>query len=285
MTDLICSACQSKACAAGDLMCDDARTASFVEVPDPGGMTGAYGADDDLVVRGQPVLVETTLLAHTVVLPDAYARWMTPERGVTFCDMLAEFAGRACYESWDRPNPATARNADYLRHINEVGHFSLYRHASMTVYVTGVSRALTHELVVHKHVAHSQRSQRYVNEEDALTVIPPALRGDVTAEAIVLGAHQQAKVHYAALVARGEAMGLSRKKAREAARAVLPNANETRLVVTGNVQAWRNFILMRLSPHADEEIAEFAQQVRDLLEQVAPNSTQDLPRTVAEREA
>ncbi len=56
MTDLICSACRSKACADGDLMCDDARTASFVEVPDSGGLHCAYGADDALVApaRSQP---------------------------------------------------------------------------------------------------------------------------------------------------------------------------------------------------------------------------------------
>jgi hypothetical protein len=54
---------------------------------------------------------------------------------------LAEFAGRACYESWDRPNPRTATNAGYLAHILEVGHGSVLEHAVLTFYITGVSRS------------------------------------------------------------------------------------------------------------------------------------------------
>ena len=51
---------------------------------------------------------------------------------------------------------------------------------------------------------------------------------------------------------------LRRKQARQAARAVLPNATETRIVVTGNYRAWRHFVAMRASEHADVEIRELA---------------------------
>ncbi len=57
---------------------------------------------------------------------------------------LAEFAGRACYQSWKKPNPATATNAGYLHHILEVGHLSVLEHGSVTFYLTGISRSLTH---------------------------------------------------------------------------------------------------------------------------------------------
>ncbi|NKZ86521.1 FAD-dependent thymidylate synthase [Rhodococcus hoagii] len=86
---------------------------------------------------------------------------------------IAEAAGRGCYESWNRPNPRTATNADYLRHILEVGHGSVLEHGSATFYLTGLSRALTHELIRHRHLSYSQKSQRFVNEADGQFVMPP----------------------------------------------------------------------------------------------------------------
>jgi thymidylate synthase (FAD) len=64
---------------------------------------------------------------------------------------------------------------------------------------------------------------------------------------------------------------LRRKRARQAARAILPNATETRIVVTGNYRAWRHFIEMRATEHADVEIREVAIEVLRQLQGVAPN--------------
>ena len=64
---------------------------------------------------------------------------------------------------------------------------------------------------------------------------------------------------------------LRRKQARQAARAVLPNATETRLVVTGNYRAWRHFIAMRASEHADVEIRDLAVACLELLQTEVPN--------------
>src|SRR6266705_2597291 len=82
-------------------------------------------------------------------------------------EALAEFAGRACYQSWSKPNPATATNAGYLAHILDVGHLSVLEHGTVTFYFTGVSRSFTHELIRHRHFSYSQLSQRYVPERDA----------------------------------------------------------------------------------------------------------------------
>ena len=60
---------------------------------------------------------------------------------------VLEFAGRSCYESFNKPNPATAKNKDYLANIIEQGHESVLEHGSVTFYITGVSRSCTHELV------------------------------------------------------------------------------------------------------------------------------------------
>jgi thymidylate synthase (FAD) len=54
---------------------------------------------------------------------------------------IAEFAGRACYQSWTKPNPATATNTGYLRHILDVGHLSVLEHGTATFCLTGVSRS------------------------------------------------------------------------------------------------------------------------------------------------
>lgn len=70
--------------------------------------------------------------------------------------------------------------------------------------------------------------------------------------------------------------GYTRKQAREAARAVLPNATETQFLVTGNMRAWREVIARRISPHADAEIQLFAKAVLIELKRIAPNTFQDM---------
>ncbi len=182
---------------------------------------------------------------------------------------LTEFAGRACYQSWAKPNPKTATNASYIRHIIDVGHFSVLEHASVSFYITGISRSATHELIRHRHFSYSQLSQRYVPENDAEVVVPPGFEDDPELVEIFTAAADASRATYTELLGRLEAkfMGdqsrgssavLRRKQARQAARAVLPNATETRIVVTGNYRAWRHFIAMRASEHADVEIRRLA---------------------------
>ena len=195
-------------------------------------------------------------------------------------DMLAEFAGRACYQSWSRPNAATAKNYDYIGSILDKEHFSVLEHASATFYITGVSRSLTHELVRHRHLAFSQLSQRYVDESDVDAVIPPALRGNRAAVDMLRRTMAIARGGYESLVDGLIKEGLSRKEARQAARAVLPNMTETRIVVTGNHRAWREVIAKRMSPGADVEIQKLAAELLRQLRSVAPATYQDfaLPR-------
>jgi thymidylate synthase (FAD) len=192
---------------------------------------------------------------------------------------LAEFAGRACYQSWSKPNPATATNAGYLKHILEVGHLSVLEHGSVTFYLTGISRSLTHELIRHRHFSYSQLSQRYVPERNAAMVEPDVIADDPELHAKFLAASDAA---YTELLeglekkfADVEHATLRRKQARQAARALLPNATETRIVVTGNYRAWRHFIAMRASEHADVEIRALAIGCLRELGRVAPNAFAD----------
>lgn len=195
----------------------------------------------------------------------------------THADALAEFAGRACYQSWDRPNPKTARNDLYLENILLQQHFSVLEHATATFYIEGISRSLTHELVRHRHFSYSQLSQRFVDESNVEFVMPPAIRN---AEDVNLNGFDEFRdmvlEAYTDLVEQLQKKGLPRKQAREAARAVLPNMTETKIVVTGNHRAWREFLSKRLSPGADAEIQILAIEILRQLKELAPSTYQDM---------
>lgn len=208
------------------------------------------------------VPLKVQLIAWTHFEPPADVSWSTDAAGG---EALVEFAGRACYQSWNKPNPKTATNAGYLRHILDVGHFSVIEHGVVTFYLTGISRSLTHELIRHRHFSYSQLSQRYVPENDAAMVEPAVIAADPELHKQFLAAADAAQSAYAELLdglekkfADVDNATLRRKQARQAARSVLPNATETRMVVTGNYRAWRHFIAMRASEHADVEIRQLA---------------------------
>jgi thymidylate synthase (FAD) len=197
---------------------------------------------------------------------------------------VAEFAGRACYQSWSKPNPATATNEGYLAHILDVGHGSVLEHGSLTFYLTGVSRSLTHELVRHRAgMAFSQLSQRYVDSREAGIVVPPEMRGDLLAETLIKQAMEASVSAYESLVAimtaKLEEEGVqgteARKRARQAARCVMPNMTETKIVVTGNLRSWRHILTMRAAAAADHEIREVAMLIYDELARYVPNAVQD----------
>lgn len=233
--------------------------------------------------------MDVHLVAHTVVRPmiapaisdtpfGARARNDYVSGEATDADIVAEFAGRACYQSWKLPNEKTATNDDYLKNILAQAHYSVLEHASFTVYVTGVSRSLTHELVRHRHLSYSQLSQRFIDESDADFVVPPAVAaGNPDLAAALARVWTAAQEEYAGIADGLLDAGYTRKQAREAARCVLPNMTETRIVVSGNIRAWREFVQKRYNPHADAEIQEFARQILLLMRVIAPASVQDIP--------
>lgn len=210
-------------------------------------------------------------------LIDRTEHWMESDSEAPDADVLAEFAGRACYQSFDKPNPATRENRAYLANIINQGHFSVLEHASATFYVTGVSRALTHELIRHRHLSYSELSQRFVNVTESEMVTPPALREFDYDMGEMNGAVRVARGSYTEIVNFLESNGFPRKQAREAARAVMPNATETRIVVTGNMRAWRDCLAKRYHVAADAEIREFATEVLRQLRSIAPGTFQDFP--------
>lgn len=203
-------------------------------------------------------------------------------------ERLAEFAGRLCYMS--QHNPAKRETREYLENIKKQGHGSVLEHANYSVLLEGVSRSLTHELVRHRAgFAYSQLSQRYVDESDANFVVPPAIIGDEALESAWRAQVEAAQETYVSFVARlMERYGWvadkvhRRKMAREAARSVLPNATETKIVVTGNARAWRTMLELRSSEGAELEIRRMAVAVLRLLQQEAPGLFSDFEVYVAE---
>ena len=179
-------------------------------------------------------------------------------------ERLAEFAGRICYMS--QHNPASRTTADYLENIKKQGHGSVLEHAVYVLLIEGISRSCSHELVRHRAgFGYSQLSQRYVDESHAAFVVPPAMLGDAALEAEwekQVGEAQAAYVRAVeALVQRYQWITDKvhrRKVAREAARSVLPNATEVKIVVSGNARAWRTMLELRTGEGAELEIRRMA---------------------------
>jgi thymidylate synthase (FAD) len=190
-------------------------------------------------------------------------------------ERLAEFAGRLCYMS--QANPAKRPTREYLDNIKKQGHGSVLEHATYSLLLEGVSRSLTHELVRHRAgFSYSQLSQRYVDESNASFVVPPAIIGDEKLEGVWRAHVEGAQLTYVSLVEQlMQRYGWvadrvhRRKMAREAARAVLPNATETKIVVTGNARAWRTLLELRASEGAEMEIRRLAITVLRVMQREA----------------
>lgn len=190
-------------------------------------------------------------------------------------EFACEVAGRLCYMSYGKGRKT---NKEFLQNILASGHGSVLEHAVYGFIISGVSRSFTHELVRHRHLSFSQLSQRYVDESESPFIIPKAITSDSDMEGIVQRSISGASTAYSVLVSYLETKfqiiqdkTLRRKMARQAARCVLPNATETKIYVTGNARAWRHFIEVRGSSHADPEIRQIAIMILKELQRVSPN--------------
>ena len=191
-------------------------------------------------------------------------------------ERMAEYAGRLCYMS--QQNPAGRTTAEYLQNILRQGHGSVFEHSTYVLLVEGISRSCSHELVRHRAgFGYSQLSQRYVDESHAAFVMPPAIQGDPALEAAWVEPVEQAQAAYVAGVGRlmekyawVEDRAHRRKMAREAARSVLPNATEVKIVVSANVRAWRTMLELRLGEGAELEIRRMAIACLRVLQREAP---------------
>jgi len=171
--------------------------------------------------------------------------------------------------------------------LSDMGHQSPFEHVSFTFAIEGVSRSLTHQLVRHRIASFSQKSQRYVREGGFDYVVPRAIGEDEVLRALYLKAMADQQAAYDQLadalkekhlqqlmkegVAEKKAMGMAEKAAIEDARYVLPNACETKIVMTMNARSLLHFFNVRCCNRAQMEIREMATEMLRQVKGVAPN--------------
>ncbi len=214
------------------------------------------------------------LQEHDLVWPELQKKLdSNVDLGDRDCEWLIELAGRGCYMSFGGKGRS---HEDHIKHLIEVGHFSVLEHAVFNFHIWGVSRSLTHELVRHRIASYSQLSQRYVDSSECAFVVPPAIQKlqqcDESGYKLWLDCVEECQRVYSVLTDRLSFMYADienktekRKKAREAARSVLPNATETKIFVTMNGRSLRHFLSMRASPAADVEIRDLAVQMYKIM--------------------
>lgn len=218
--------------------------------------------------------MKVTLISHT---PE-------PEK-------LAATAAKLCYSSSDIDSLMDGltddKIKDYIKMLVSIGHESVMEHVTFTFGIEGISRACSHQLVRHRIASYSQKSQRYVNENSFEFITPPAIREVPEAEAEYMKmisaitesyskiADLLTEYHKNNLVRDGldekKALSKARKTANEDARFILPNACETKIVVTMNVRSLFNFFRHRCCNRAQWEIRAVADEMLKLCLETAPN--------------
>ena len=199
-----------------------------------------------------PAELKVTLLQYTPF----------PERAVAS-------AARLCYAPVSAVDLKKAMDDDEVRRLVRglvrSGHLSALEHASFTFAVDGISRACSHQLVRHRVASYSQQSQRYVRfGADGGFVVPPSIEASPEARMVFYKAMDDARRSYERLVELGLAEGRGRESVLEDARFVLPNAAETKIVVTMNARELRHFFSLRCCRRAQWEINRLAWAIRRL---------------------
>jgi thymidylate synthase (FAD) len=205
-----------------------------------------------------PADLKVTLLQYTP----------SPERAVAS-------AGRLCYAPVSAADLKSDMSEDDVRRLVRglvrSGHMSALEHASFTFAVDGISRACSHQLVRHRVASYSQQSQRYVRfDSDGDFVMPPSIGASPEAREVFLEAMENARKSYERLVELGLAEGRGNESVYEDARFVLPNAAETKIVVTMNARELRHFFSLRCCRRAQWEINRLAWTMRSLAVRTAP---------------
>ena len=218
--------------------------------------------------------MKVTLIAHT---PD-------PERTVAA-------AAKLCYSPAEidtiLDGLTPEKTAGFLEMLGEIGHESPIEHASFTFGIEGVSRSLLAQITRHRIASYSVQSQRYVHEDGFDYVLPPQIAEDEEAKAVFLEAMASAEESYqkiteilkaknkARLLAQGKdekaAARQAEKTAIEDARFVLPNACDTKMIVTMNARSLQNFFRHRCCNRAQWEIRELAEEMLRLCREAAPH--------------
>jgi thymidylate synthase (FAD) len=162
------------------------------------------------------------------------------------------------------------KKADFVRKVVSSGHESPLEHVKFTFAIEGVSRALTHQLVRHRIASYSQQSQRYVKEAAFDYVIPPFFEQNPKLKEIFVHTMEVIQTQYNALLDSLRAEGVKGERANEDARFVLPQAAETKIVVTMNCRELLHFFGHRCCTRAQWEIRGLANRMLEICRSELP---------------
>ncbi len=151
---------------------------------------------------------------------------------------------------------------DLIRRLKKSGHLSVFEHASFTFALEGISRVTTHQLVRHRIASYSQRSQRYVDESTFSYVVPPEIERMPEAKKLFEEFMERARQLYSKFLE----LGIDK----EDARYILPQAVETKIIVTMNARELLHFFSLRCCRRAQWEIREVAKRMLSQAKRVAP---------------
>ena len=151
----------------------------------------------------------------------------------------------------------------FITKLLESGHESPFEHISFTFGIEGISRACSHQLVRHRMASFSQRSQRYCFEDGFNYIEPEYINENENEDKFFRDFMRHSKEVYSKLIDKGVKP--------EDARMVLPNACETKIIVTMNARELLHFFKLRCCKRAQKEIREVAFMMKNICRGVAPN--------------
>jgi thymidylate synthase (FAD) len=184
-------------------------------------------------------------------------------------------AAKLCYSPSDieslKNKIETKDQKAFVERLMNMGHMSPIEHPSFTFAIEGISRACSHQLVRHRLASYSQQSQRYVSEEAGFDyVIPETIKADKEMKKIFINFMKEAQKTYNIIVQKLNENGIKGEAANQDARFVLPNAAETKIIVTMNARELQHFFRQRCCNRAQWEIRAMAEKMLKLVKKVSP---------------
>jgi len=184
-------------------------------------------------------------------------------------------AAKLCYSPSDieslRDKIETKDQKKFVEKLTKMGHMSPIEHSSFTFAIEGISRACSHQLVRHRLASYSQQSQRYVSEEGGFDyVVPMTIKGDRELERYFKDIMSKTQKAYNHIVQKLNEKGIKGEAANQDARFVLPNASETKIMVTMNARELLHFFGQRCCNRAQWEIRAMAIAMLKLVREIAP---------------
>ena len=183
---------------------------------------------------------------------------------------IVEIAGRNCYFSFGSKQ-SSLPNKDFIKRLIKSQHTSVLEHVNWTFFISGVSRAFSHQLVRHRvGFSFSQLSQQFFDESDCDFVSPPQLENKPECKAIWEDTVKYCKKAYSmlqrSLEKSSDVNHLQKKIINNISRSVLPNATETKIVMTANARALRSFLEIRGNVLCDLEMRIFCSNLLEILQ-------------------